>query len=367
MPNICLGWHERDTVLILSPRDRLLSVLRTGTADRIPWNIYAWLLPKTDSARSLLGHGLSLMGSQRIFRETFSGLEIKEETYLSEGQTWFHKTIETPLGSLSETSTIDPTYGSRWIKKYLVKTLREVEIAEYIFRHTSAEPDFDAWQIADKAMAEQGIVVGEIMPIPIMTVIVAWMGIEGLTMGLYDCPDAFNALLDAALQLYDRQVQLAAESPAEIIWFGDNVSGSFISPRVYERTCMPVYASAMKTMQAAGKTPIAHYDGSNRPLVKLLAKTALPVIEAFTPPPMGDLTVREAKEAWPEKVVWVNFPGNLFLSPEQEIYDYALDLLKDSAPGRLVIGCTEEFPLDQFDKTYGAIGQAMADYENRPF
>jgi hypothetical protein len=308
------------------------------------------------------------MGSQRIYRETFTGLEIKEEAYQSAGQTWYHKTIETPLGSLSETSAIDPTYGSRWIKKYLVQTPRDVEIAEYIFRHTYAEPEFEPWKNADKAMAEQGIVVGEIMPIPIMTLVVAWMGIEGLTMGLYDCLDAFNALLESAQLLYDRQIQLAAQSPAEIIWFGDNISATFISPRVYERVCLPAYARAMQAMRTAGKIPITHYDGSIRPLTRLIATTDLPVIEAFTPPPMGDLTVRQAKDAWPEKIVWVNFPGNLFLAPEQEIYDYALSLIQDSAPGgRMVIGCTEEFPLDQFDKTYGAIGHALAEYENRQF
>ena len=354
--------------MLITPRERLLSMLRTGSSDRIPWNIYAWLLPKTESAHKLLAHGLSLMGSQRIYRETYTELTIKEEKYQSGGETWFHKTIETPLGTLTETSTIDPTYGSRWIKKYLVETPREVEIAEYIFRHTDAEPDFAPWKAADLEMSGQGIVVGEIMPIPIMTLIVAWMGIEGLTMGLFDCPDSFNNLLGAATTLYERQIQLAADSPAEIIWFGDNVSGSFISPKVYERSCMPVYAKAMKTMNAAGKIPIAHYDGSNRPLVHLLARTSLPVIEAFTPPPMGNLTVREAKDAWPEKVVWVNFPGNLFLAAEQEIYDYALNLLTTSASGgRLVIGCTEEFPLEEFDKTYGAIGRALADFENRPF
>jgi hypothetical protein len=352
----------------MTPRQRLLSVLRTGKADRIPWNIYAWLLPQTPAARSLLDHGLSLMGSQRIYRETFSDLTIHEDKYQSAGQTWFHKTIETPLGTLSEESTIEQVYGSRWIKKYFITRPEDFPVAEYIFRHTSAEPEFENWKTADKEMGEQGITVGEVMPIPIMTLIVAWMGVEGLTEGLYTCPESFEALLEAAERLYDRQIQLAAESPAKIIWFGDNVTGTFISPKVYEKTCVPTYARVMPIMKQAGKIPIAHYDGSNRPLMRGVAKTALPVIEAFTPPPMGNLTVAEAKAAWPDKVVWVNFPGNLFLETAETIRAYMLDLLEKGAPGgRLVIGCTEEFPLAEFDKTYQAIGQAMAEYENRPW
>ena len=119
-------------------------------------------------------------------------------------------------------------------------------------------------------------------------------------------------------------------------------------------------------MRSVGKFPIAHYDGSIRPLLQNSAHTDLPVIEAFTPPPMGDVTVAEAKAAWPERVVWVNFPGNYFLEPASAIEVYMLSLLRASAPGaRLVIGCTEEFPLGEFEKTFTTIGKAMAKYENR--
>jgi hypothetical protein len=351
---------------ILTPREGILSVLRTGSADRIPWNIYAWLLPKTTFAQSLLPRGLSLMGSQRIFRETYSGLAIREETFRRNGQEWFHKIIETPLGALDEISTIEQNYYSRWIKKYFISRPEDFPLAEYIFRHTWAEPEYESWRRADAEIGQQGFVVGEVMPIPIMTLIVSWMGIEGLVDGLYTCPDSFEALLETAGRLYDRHIQLAAESPAEIIWFGDNVTARLISPKLYERFCIPTYARAMPQMRSAGKIPIAHYDGSNRPLLKGIAQTDLPVIEAFTPPPMGDLDVAEAKAAWSEKVIWVNFPGNMFLEPFEKIRQYTLDLLEKGAPGgRLVIGCTEEFPLDEFEKTFSAVGRAMAEFEGR--
>jgi hypothetical protein len=352
----------------ITPRERLMSVLRTGSADRIPWNIYEWLLPRTPAARSLLEHGLSLMGSQRIYRETYTSLIIHEEKYESSGQTWFHKSIETPIGTLSEESTIEQVYGSRWIKKYFINRPEDFPVAEFILRHTSAEPEYESWKLANLEIGEQGIVVGEVMPLPIMTLIVAWMGVEGLTEGLYTCPDAFEALLDAGEKLYDRHIQLAAESPAEIIWFGDNVTGTIISPSLYKKSCIPTYARVMPTMKQAGKIPIAHYDGSNRSLQQGISQTDLPVIEAFTPPPMGNLDVHEAKAAWPDKVIWVNFPGNLFLEPPEMIHNYLMTLLEKGAPGgRLVIGCTEEFPLADFDKTFQTIGRTLAEFENRPW
>ncbi|MGQ9686862.1 MAG: hypothetical protein ACUVT2_11225 [Thiobacillaceae bacterium] len=51
-----------------------------------------------------------------------------------------------------------------------------------------------------------------------------------------------------------------------------------------------------------------------------------------------------------------------------EIHAYTLDLLRRGAPGgRLVLGCTEDFPVSDFAKTYNAIGQALADYEGYPW
>jgi hypothetical protein len=31
-------------------RERLLTTLRGGVSDRIPWNVYAWLLPNSGAA-----------------------------------------------------------------------------------------------------------------------------------------------------------------------------------------------------------------------------------------------------------------------------------------------------------------------------
>ena len=345
-------------------RQRLLTTLRGGESDRIPWNIYAWLLPGSEAARSLCRKGLGLMGTRRIFRALHEGVTISEERKEVAGQPYFHVRIETPVGTLTEEATIEPNYGSRWIRKFFITRAEDYPAAEFFFRHTHFEPDFEPWRQADADMGDGGIVVGEIMPIPIVYLMVSWMGVEGLTDGIYTYTDRFDALIDVLNQHYDRQIQLAAESPAEIIWFPDNVTGSIISPRLFERTCAPVYARAMPIMRSVGKTPIAHYDGSNRPLVHCLARTDLPVIEAFTPPPMGDLGVAEAKAAWPDKVVWVNFPGNLFLEPAEAIRAYTLDLLRKGAPGgRLVIGCTEDFPVNEFEKTFTAIGRALAEYE----
>ena len=350
----------------MSLRERMLTLLRGGTTDRIPWNVYGWLAPKNEAARTLQSKGLSYMNSRRIYREVFHEVTVRRDERILDGEKHFIIEIETPHGTLTQDAVIEHAYGSLWVRKHFITSAQDYPAAEFCMRHTTFEPDYEPWREADAELGDAGFVIGEVMPIPIMTLMVNWMGVETMVEGIYDHTAGFEALLDALDVHYARQNQLAAESPAEVIWWGDNVTASIISPRLFERYVAPVYARTLPVLLEAGKIPIAHYDGSIRPLAKNLARTGLPVIEAFTPPPWGDIPVSEAKAAWPGKVIGLNFPGALFLEPAETIYDYTINLLQDAAPGgRFFVGCTEDFPLDQFEKTFTAIGQALATFEGR--
>jgi hypothetical protein len=342
----------------------MLSSLRGEDTGRIPWNVYGWLLPKTPAAQQLCARGLSRMESRSIYRPVYDGIEIREDQFLREGIPHFHVEIETPYGTLTEDARLDSSYGSRWITKFLIAGPQDYPAAEYYFRHTHFEPDYDPWRLADHELGDAGFVIGEVMPIPVMKLIVSWIGVEGFLAALVDTPAWLDTLLAALDVHYDRQIELAAASPAEVIWFGDNVTAAIISPRLFDRFVAPIYQRVLPILKSVGKFPIAHYDGSNKPLVKAIARTALPVIEAFTPPPMGDLTVSEARAAWPDKVIWVNFPGFLFIEPYEKIYRYALDLLNEGGPaGRFILGCTEDFPMSEFEKTFSALYAALVAYQ----
>ncbi len=350
----------------LTIRERLMATLRRQEADRIPWNIYASLLPKNEVGRRLQARGLGLMGSCEPFRTIHEGVTIRETRGTEGGLPLIQRSIETPLGTLTEQAVIEPHHGSRWIRKFFITGPEDYAAAEFYFRHTRFEPDADAWVRADAAMGDAGIVAAIIMPLPILELMQYWLGAEGMAEGIHLYTDGFDALIDALEQHYYRQAALAADSPAELVWFPESLTATIISPRLFDRYCQRVYARAVPLVRGAGKLITAHYDGSIRPLADRLARVDIPIIEAFTPPPMGDLTVAEAKAAWPDKVVWVNFPGSLFHAAAEDIHAYTMDLLATGAPGgRLVIGCTEDYPMHEFEKTFEAIGRALAEYEGR--
>jgi hypothetical protein len=345
---------------MMSYRQRLMTVLGGGKADCIPVTIYHWLMPDMPAKKRLHDRGLIPIGSRRVFRESHRDLTIRRTESVEQGTKRTLTQIETPLGTLTERSQLDPTYGSRWIQEHLVKSVDDYRTMKYVFDHTDTEPSLDDYRATNRAMGDAGIVLGEILPIPVQWLLVEIMGPMAWSEGVMLHTAEFEELLESLTRCYKRQIEIAAGSPAEVIWLGDNVTGTVMSPRLFQKYCKPIYDFACGVLHQAGKIAFAHYDGSNRPLRECIAGVALDVIEAFTPPPMGDMTVAEARQAWPDKVLSLNVPGSLFGRPADEIERWVGQYVAEGGDaGRFILGCTEEFDLQQFEHAFSTILKAV--------
>ena len=73
----------------------------------------------------------------------------------------------------------------------------------------------------------------------------------------------------------------------------------------------------------------------------------------------GDMTVAEARDAWPGRVLSLNFPSTLHHAGEHEIQHAVERFLTDSNHGdRLVISLTEDFPPEVERKLFTTIAAA---------
>jgi len=88
-------------------------------------------------------------------------------------------------------------------------------------------------------------------------------------------------------------------------------------------------------------------DGRLRHLKDLISKMDLDAVEAFTPPPMGDLPLEEARSAWKGKVISLNFPQSVFLEGAEATRKRAMRILEEAAPGdNFMPTITEDIPSD---------------------
>ncbi len=109
-------------------------------------------------------------------------------------------------------------------------------------------------------------------------------------------------------------------------------------------------------MHGHGKLIGCHFDANCRALADMIAETDLDYIEAFTPDPDTDMTLGEARQAWPDKVIWINFPSSTHLQPDVVVEQMTVDLLNEvPAVDGLIFGITEDMPANRWQNSCWAI------------
>ena len=151
------------------------------------------------------------------------------------------------------------------------------------------------------------------------------------------------ALIDASYDpLY---AELAGSGLLQILNFGENVAMAYLSPRNYERYCLPWYTQRAEQLRAGGIFTHIHIDGYFRALLPYLASMPFDGLEALTPEPQGDVTLEEMAEAMGDKILLDGIPAVLFLDhhPREQLYACVERIVALFHP-RLVLGISDELP-----------------------
>ncbi len=88
--------------------------------------------------------------------------------------------------------------------------------------------------------------------------------------------------------------------------------------RVRDYPCPRWSAFADLLLERGNKIGV-HLDANNRLISDTVRNSKLDFVEAFTPPPDCNVSVAEARAAWPKKRLWINFPSSVHLQPEETI------------------------------------------------
>jgi hypothetical protein len=347
-------------------RERIHTALSGELPDQVPWSIYRGLLPRDEEAERLQALGLAIVLNASTITVERPNVKITTEPVDGcEGLSM--RTYQTPVGCLQQIYRIEGGYGSSWTMEYPVKGPDDYAVLEFIINDTVYRPNYGAFQETDRTVGETGFVMTSLERTPIQKLWIEFTGIERLSIDLHENRDTVESVLNAFLTKQREMWAIIADSPAEYVWCPDNITGAVVGPPLFERYIVPYYQALASFMHAKGKRLIAHMDGMMRSLVDCVAKLELDVIEAFTPPPDGDLPLAEARAAWKDKVIWINFPSSLHLAEPERIREMTRELLKGVTPGdRILFGVTENIPHHSWRQSLRAITEAMNEYGRCP-
>ena len=320
-------------------KERINAVLHHDRPDKVPFAPYDNLIPRGDFEREMRNRGMGLCARRSSIRSEM--LDVWTESY-SHGdmvETIYHTPIgdvstrrRTHLGRISDSGSIR--------LEWMIKSVADYGPVIFMIDNTVFHSNEAGYHKPVRDLGVDGIVRDSGLSPPYDSS-EGYFGLLKWATEQYDHPEHFARLLEALERRAERLFPCVADSPAEFIAFG-GLSGSY-SPREFEQYVLPFYQKYVPLLHEKGKICAMHAHSSNLSAFKqLIAQTGMDVIEAFTPPPIGDLSVAEARKAWgDETIIWTNFPETVFWHGEEYTKEYTIDLLTGDPTGMLVIGMTE--------------------------
>jgi len=327
----------------LNIKENAMAAYRGEEPERIPWLVYEFLCPRGYMARQLRNMGLGLKLSAPVMKVERPHVDVETKIVGN----IVHKRFRTPVGDLTmkERINLKEGAGGSWIVEYPIKSVKDFEVYEFIVEDTNYIPDYSSFLEAEEHLGEDGIVFVWAGRSPLQEMQIELMGYRNFAISLFKYTKEFNRLHRVLEKKADERYQIIAESPAEIVNGTDNINSEIVSPRLFKEYIIPFYNRQAQRLRKRGKILEDHMDGKLNSLKNLIPKTKIDVIEAFTPPPMGDLPLAEARKTWKDKVISLNFPESLFLEGTVAVEKHTLNLLREAAPGdRILFTITEDMP-----------------------
>jgi len=291
---------------------------------------------------NLLGVSNRLYMFNSCIEKTYDDPSVVEEIREIDDMKTEH-TIKTPVGTVSSIlSKNTSNYGQMPIK-WWVEEPEDFEAFMFIEEHTNYRFNQETY---DKLLAEWGHLglPGTFLPrVNMQRLMLDLCGVENTYYLMSDCPDVFDAYIETLNRSQMRMIEMMCDTPFEWINYGDNIHSKLISPTLFEKYIIPAYQQRNETLQKAGKFTYAHFDGDVKELLPYFHECHFNGIEAITPLPQGDVTLKEARDAM-EGLVLIDGVSAILFDER-----YPLEMLKQQTEeclelfeGQLVLGISDE-------------------------
>ncbi len=347
----------------MTTKERICTALKGQMPDRVPFTTYTAVVTADEGFDDLIARGLGFMSNGHTHSERHGSVEASHEEEVVDGIPTKTLRYKTPVGEICRRARIEPGYGSSWSVEHFIKDVKDYKVLEFIIRDTEYSPNYDAFGKAVESIDDNGVIMARTERIPIQRLWIEYTGIERLSIDLNENLAVVEGVMEAMMDKSREIWEIIADSPAQFVWCPDNITGEMTGPLLFDKYCMPYYDEIVDVMHSKGKRVLSHMDGMMKWLVDNVHKTGLDVIEAFTPPPDGNLPLAEARQSWQGKVISINFPSSVHIFDPEDIRDMTMKLLREAAPGNgFIIGVTENVPKSVGARSLSVIADTINEY-----
>lgn len=327
----------------MTPKERVEIALKGGHSGTVPFTIYESMAAHCQGERILRNGGLCLVVGVSVFKSFTPDVKITKYTEDYPDRQLVRTYYQTPVGTLS--CLHQPAGFTSWNLEWLFKRPEDYRALLFLINNARYEPNYEVVLEKEKMLAGDGILRAGIGLEPLQQLISGFMGTETFCYEWMERRDEVLKLYQAIVEQRRKVYSLVAASPVLHANYGGNVVPEIIGLENFEKYYVPHYQEAALVMHRHGKLIGSHFDANCRLLAEAISRTDLDYIEAFTPAPDTDMSLSQARKAWPGKVLWLNFPSSVHLKSDREVEKATIELLNEveSVDG-LIMGITEDIP-----------------------
>ena len=343
-------------------KEQMLAVYQRRNNGKISWAAYGgFLLPAGSNERQIRNKGcgwiqwapvctwqppgMSHMNGW-MYESEIKNVEMSLKIAWKDKERVYFRAYKTPVGTVYEELRQEPGYHSLWVKKFFVNCPEDYKIISYIVENTVFRETYEGFLEARDNLGNDGVQLAVIDRSPFQKILIEICGTERIAFDLMDHPEIVEDLLAVIEQKQDEAFKIIAQSPADVVWMVDNITGDLTTPKLFKKYCLEFWSKQAKLLHNHNKFLAVHCDGKLNSIKYLIQKTDIDVVESFTLPEMGgDLPIEEASQIWKDKSIIANIPAFLCYKQENYVRKYLHELfVKLGDRKNFMLELSENFP-----------------------
>ncbi|MFN4226602.1 MAG: uroporphyrinogen decarboxylase family protein [Candidatus Ratteibacteria bacterium] len=351
----------------MNVKERVLNVFNGFKVDRIPFLSYPGLIPIGNIERKLRNEGFGYWWI--VYPLIIKNKKIERITsyFYKDGKEYFKSILKTEYGEIFEIFETGGGYGTSLRKSFLIKEEKDYEIFEKIIKSEEIEVNKELYREIENNLGVDGIGVSWLPKTPFQSILYELIGPENYAFHLFDYKERFLHLYELLFKRYLKICEFLSETEFEFFEIGDNITSEMIGLERFKNFIIPVYKEVCEIFHTKNKKVGSHMDGNLKILKEEIKKTDLDFIDAFTPYPDTDLTLKEAKNLWNNKIIIINYPSSVHIKKEEEIRKITKNLIEESYPSdKFIINITENIPSQHWKKSLKIINEILIKYGEVP-
>ena len=338
---------------------RIEAVFRGEMVDRVPFVLKGFRVPFCRMERVLRNEGMGVIESCAVHATESPNVTRQSLRYTKDGVAYERSTIRTPVGELTSVRRSvgeAKTESTSWLVEPPFKGPEDYKVLDCVVRDQRHRPAYERFLKAKAGMDGEVFFKTSVPGVALHDIMYQFMGLETFAVEWADRRDEVLALHDAMTANQHAIYEIVARSPALIVQCGGNYAADVLGRQRFVDHVLPHWEEVGAVLHEGGKLLGCHLDANNRLWADEIGSSALDWVEAFTPAPDTDMSLADARAAWPGKTLFINFPSSVHVQPPDVVAATTRQLLKEAAPGdRFIMGITENVPENRWRESFAAI------------